>query len=580
MRSALFRVSAGAVCLVAAVVVAGVTDRAGASPAVYDPSEVARAAGRVAANPWATIPPQCWTETTPDANPCWHCHAPALPPNELADWHLQETITFPAAVTANPWTNLFEDRSAEVAAITDAEALAWVRGDNYAALRRALAESPLTESPLTASPVTVSQAVASPRGWVPDLDLAAGFDDDGFARDGSGWRALRYKPFPGAFWPTNGSTDDVFIRLPAAFRSDAAGKPSRDVYRANLAVLEAAIASDPLRADRAVDHEIETLNETAAGADLDGDGRLAAASRVAALPSKYLGGAAAVAVRRRVYPVGTEFLHSVRYVDPDAPGLMSVRMKELRHSVKEFELDAARTALLYESLAGEEAEEAASAGEPPPEFEGDALTGLRNRFGWRFHAYIEDAEGRLRVQTYEEHLFCMGCHTTIGGTVDQTFAFPRKLPGRGGWALQDLRGQHDAPQHGQSEGEILTWVRRAGGGDEFRANAEFTARFLPGGVLAETELRRAAPGGDRDLAWLLAPSRERALELAKAYLVLVRRQSFALGRDPTTKPPDHVLRAPPPPGTENRPRVFRDGRTLLSWARFGQMEKQSGNPVK
>lgn len=551
-----------AACLAAGGLVAVLSAPAGASPAVYDPAAAARAAGRTAVNPWATIPAQCWTQTTPDANPCWHCHAPALPPNELADWHLQETITFPAAVTANPWTNLFEDRSAEVAAIPDAEALAWIRGDNYAALRRALAESPVAGA------------------WTPDLDLAAGFDDDGFARDGSGWRALRYKPFPGAFWPTNGSTDDVFIRLPAAFRTDAAGKPSRDVYRANLAILEAAIASDPLRADGVVDHEIEPLDEAAASADLDGDGRRGTASRVAALPAKYLGGASSVAVRRRVYPVGTEFLHSVRYVDPDAPGLMAVRMKELRHSVKEFELDAARTALLYEALAGEEEEEAASAGEPPPDFEGDALTGLRNRFGWRFHAYIEDAAGRLRLQTYEEHLFCMGCHTTIGGTVDQTFAFPRKLPGRGGWALQDLRGQHDAPQHGHAEGEILTWVRRARGGDEFRSNAEFSARFLPGGVLAEAELRRAAPGGDRDLAWLLAPSRERAIELAKAYLVLVRRQSFALGRDPTTRPPDHVLKAPPPPGSEGRPKVFRDGRTLLSWARFGQMETQSGNPFK
>ena len=31
---------------------------------------------------------------------------------------------------------------------------------------------------------------------------------------GSDWRTVRYQPFPGAFWPTNGSTGDVFIRLP------------------------------------------------------------------------------------------------------------------------------------------------------------------------------------------------------------------------------------------------------------------------------------------------------------------------------------------------------------------------------
>src|SRR3546814_2792844 len=54
--------------------------------------------------------------------------------------------------------------------------------------------------------------------WIPDLDPAQGFDDTGFARDGSGWRAFRYKPFPGTFWPTNGASDDVLIRLPAIFR--------------------------------------------------------------------------------------------------------------------------------------------------------------------------------------------------------------------------------------------------------------------------------------------------------------------------------------------------------------------------
>ena len=41
-------------------------------------------------------------------------------------------------------------------------------------------------------------------------------------------------------------------------------------------------------------------------------------------------------------------------------------------------------------------------------------------------------------------------------------------------------------------------------------NDELAARFFPGGVLAEAEVRRAAKGGDRDLAWLLAPSRARA----------------------------------------------------------------------
>ena len=77
--------------------------------------------------------------------------------------------------------------------------------------------------------------------------------------------------------------------------------------------------------------------------------------------------------------------------------------------------------------------------------------------------------------------------------------------GAAGWRHQDLRGLQDHPQAGHAEPEVLTYFRRVGGGDELRANTEILARFFPGGKLDEIEVRRAAPGGDRDLAWLLAP---------------------------------------------------------------------------
>ena len=44
---------------------------------------------------------------------------------------------------------------------------------------------------------------------------------------------------------TNGSTDDVFVRLPAAFQQTASGERSPAIYRTNLAILEAAIAANP-----------------------------------------------------------------------------------------------------------------------------------------------------------------------------------------------------------------------------------------------------------------------------------------------------------------------------------------------
>ena len=173
-------------------------------------------------------------------------------------------------------------------------------------------------------------------------------------------------------------------------------------------------------------------------------------------------------------------------------------------------------------------------------FSGSAESGLYNDFGWMLQGYIEDEAGRLRLQTYEEHFACMGCHSATGVTLDQTFAFPRKVPGADGFRVQDLRGMVDAPQLGHRKPETLVYFERAGGGDEFRANAELSERFLGGGRVNARELQRAAPGGDRDLAALLFPSRERALVLNKAYMALVREQKFELGRDAFAKPAENV----------------------------------------
>jgi hypothetical protein len=94
-------------------------------------------------------------------------------------------------------------------------------------------------------------------------------------------------------------------------------------------------------------------------------------------------------------------------------------------------------------------------------------------------------------------------------------------------------------------------------------------RFFPGGSLAESELRRAAPGGDRDLAFLLLPSRERAIMLNKAYRVLVRGQRFDLGRDGLLVPAANVHRTIENGSTElgKANRVYTDGRLRLDWGK-------------
>jgi hypothetical protein len=163
----------------------------------------------------------------------------------------------------------------------------------------------------------------------------------------------------------------------------------------------------------------------------------------------------------------------------------------------------------------------------------------------------------------------MGCHSSIGVTVDSTFSFARKLPGKPGFAYQDLNGMHDAPQSGHLEPEILTYFKRVKGGDEFRANDEVLDRFFADGVPKEREVLRAARGGDKDLAWLLAPSRARALALNKAYMLLVREQAFEFGRDTLLAPPQNVHADIDNGETElgRAGMVYRDGRLWLDWTR-------------
>jgi hypothetical protein len=335
------------------------------------------------------------------------------------------------------------------------------------------------------------------------------------------------------------------------------------VYRVNLALLEASLGADPRVTDRkALRREVEPLDERAAGVDLDGDGALeAGVTEIRGLPPRFVGAAAQVPVRRSIYPRGTELLHSVRYLDPDQPSLAARRMKELRYMRKVEEPEDSDIINAYAREADEKDE-----GELPM-FPGSPEVGLLSNFGWQLQGYIEDARGRLRLQTREEHMYCMGCHGGIGVTVDLTFSFPRKVPGRAGWAVQDVRGIPDVPQVGHAEPEALTYLRRTGGGDELRANGEILDRFFPGGVLREEEVRRAAPGGDRDLAYLIAPTRERALLLNKAYRALVLEQRFDLGRDALPAPARNVHARVENGSTDLHQAglLFDDGRLHLDW---------------
>ena len=154
-------------------------------------------------------------------------------------------------------------------------------------------------------------------------------------------------------------------------------------------------------------------------------------------------------------------------------------------------------------------------------------------------SFIEGHDGRLRSATLEENMFCMGCHTSVGATIDKTYSFPRKVDGAAGWGYIDLTAMRDAPNQGETQGEILTYFERAGGGDEFRSNTELMDRFFnEDGTVNTSEVASADTVYD-----LITPSYERAMQLNKAYRVIVEQQSYLFGRDATTRPPKNVYEA-------------------------------------
>ncbi len=462
-------------------------------------------------NPEAVVPPQCYTRTEARTNVCYVCHQDHISgrENKMNDRDLQEAYSFSDVGMTNHWKNLFEDRSARVEAISDEEIQDYINKDNYSELAGRLKENGF-------------------KGYIPDLKNlhlgAEAFDEEGFAKDGSHWVAFNYKPFPSTFWPTNGSTDDVMIRLAAPFRTDKKENYSPDIYKANLAILEAAI--------KGVSH-ISSLpiDETKVGRDLDGDGVMKIAHQVVNQNS-WVGDAEGEFFDTHLYPAGTEFLHTVRYVGVGKDGKIGVstRMKEVRYMWKVKPYVKSMYGRKYQLEANEK-----EAGNLPG-YVSIGQHGLDNGNGWAISGFIEDRKGSLRFLTHEENFSCMGCHNSVGSTIDKTFSFPRKLDGAKGWGYIDLKGMVDAPSKGEQVGEIELYLSRAEGGSEFRNNDEMFDRwFKPDGKVDLEKIAKA-----KDVYDLITPSPERAKALNKAYLTIVQDQDYIFGKDPTIVPPKNV----------------------------------------
>jgi hypothetical protein len=189
----------------------------------------------------------------------------------------------------------------------------------------------------------------------------------------------------------------------------------------------------------------------------------------------------------------------------------------------------------YERLDKRARVEAISKADSPSElrnFGGDIERGVNNAQGWTLQGFIEDRDGNLRPQTFEETVYCVGCHGGTGRADDSIFSFSRRLgpttfqKGWYHWSQRGLEGVRDRSVPGGTE--YVTYLEQNRAGDEFRQNREVLRRFFDEGGNLRPDMRARL---QRDVTELLMPSRERALALNKAYRLLVQRQSFREGRE-------------------------------------------------
>jgi len=513
---------------------------------------------RALANRYAYIPPQCYTKTKEGAgqkarNPCYACHGQSEPPNFVEDADLQLRWSFPAAAAANYWTNLFDPPVARAPRESDENVLAYVRHRNYVDEDGTI---PLARTLAALPPEWDGAGDGKWDGYIPDAWFS--FDDQGFDHrpDGAltGWRAFAYYPFLGTFFPTNGSFDDVLVRLDPMLREDRDGHDDARTYAINLAIVEALVSR--------ADVSIEPVDEKAFGVDLDLNGSLGRATRVAFDPETGVSGARSgrmhyvgranqeeqtgqFPIAVGLFPLNTEFLHSVRYLDiaPDGAVAMAPRMKELRYAKKARWFGHADLKAHAASELVEQTESADGVVQMIWQFD----RGVYNNQGWLLQGFIEASDGSLRPQSYEESVYCAGCHGEIGKTTDSIFSFPRKL-GRDSrahgwfhWTQRDLRGLPE-PRGRDGQYEYTRYLRENGAGDELRENTEVLNRFFDErGALRPADVARLR----KDISYLLLPSAARALDLDRAYRAIVREQTFTRGRDAVLAPSTHVYATAP-----------------------------------
>jgi hypothetical protein len=536
-------------------------------------------------NPSAYISSQCYTKTEDTKNknllhnPCYTCHTKNKEPNfSYSDDDLQTAYDFPEGALKNPWTNLFKDRTKQVSQISDKEILKYINSNNYAKNDQIILNKKLKNIPKDWD----YNDNGKWDGYIPDCYF--NFDEEGFDKDPNGeytgWRSFAYRPFLGTFWPTNGSTDDTIIRLDEVFSLDENGKFDLEIYKLNLSIVESLIKQE--------DVVIDPIDERKYGYDMNQNGKLDTAKKIvfrwlqpkynietfkiSDFSMTYVGKAKKLLEQNKyliapgLYPLNTEFLHTVRYIGVDDKEniVMAPRMKEVRYAKKA----AWKTYHQLKNTGLNKLREKEATPDKQDEFIGNSEKGIYNQMGWRYQGFIEDKNGELRPQSYEETLFCIGCHNNIGAIADSTFVFQRKLDHssfRAGWyhwTQHGLRGIADKVlKNGDSE--YVQYLKVNNAGDEFRQNTEIMEKFFVKGwendseniqkdLIAKLEnpdiyqkqywklKKQEIEKIKKDITHLIMPSAKRAIMLNKAYKVIVDEQSYIYGRDAHIKPLTNV----------------------------------------
>jgi len=473
--------------------------------------------------------PMCYAKTKDKfthtvSNSCYICHTKGSRPNYNNDAALQQKYSFPIQMIKNPFLNIFKDHKKEIKKIDDKMILKYVRDSNYFDKNGS---------------ITLSNVLPNKwKGYVPDCYF--NFDADGFDKTLKGkytlWRAYRYYPVAGMFWPTNGSSDDVMIRLSKVFSKDYGNVFDIDVYKLNLAIVEAVVKQKDISLENPV-------NEKKYGVDINQNGILDIAKSVklnSYEKMSYVGQAKSLLNKKMIhlalglFPEGTEFLHSVRYLDwndKEKHVTMAAHMKELRYAKKKSwksysDLEREARKELYEN-------------NTVSIFRGNYEEGLRNEMGWVYQGFIEDRDGLLRPQTHEETISCMGCHSHLGSTTDSIFSFTRKFEGTekksenygwNHWSQKGLIGVKEAKVYYENLGtkfEYSFYLKNNLSSSAFRNNTEADKKFFT----QKKQLKRSMIQKlHNDISLLLLPSKERALKLNKAYKVLVTEQSYIYRR--------------------------------------------------